>query len=124
MPDNSPIRAMKDGDGRNRALFKRSIAAGHSATSLEDLMQMVARINSQFAEPMSAEEVSRVASSIWGYKREGRLFRVGGEGNADITRSEAAQLLDHPTALSLLIQLRRAPTIETVSCRVRECTTL
>ena len=108
MPDNSPIRAMKDGDGRNRALFKRSIAAGHSATSLEDLMQMVARINSQFAEPMSAEEVSRVASSIWGYKSEGRLFRVGGEANAVITRSEADHLLDQPTALALLIQLRMA----------------
>src|SRR3546814_15293158 len=85
MPDNSPIRAMKDGDGRNRALFKRSIAAGPSATSLEDLMQLVARINSQFAEPMSAEEVSRVALSVWGYNSEGRLCRVGGEAHAVIT---------------------------------------
>lgn len=108
MSGNSPIGDMKDGDGRNRALFKRSVAAGHTATSLEDLMQMVTRINSQFAEPLAPSEVSRVAASIWRYKNEGRLFRTGGEANAVITHSEAGHLRDQPTALALLIQLRMA----------------
>lgn len=107
-PQPTLAKGSREGDGRNDRLFKRMVAAGHTANSLENLMQTAAEVNAQFAEPLSGEEVSRVAGSVWRYKQEGRLFRTGGEANAVLTQSEADHLWDQPTAMALLMRLRMA----------------
>lgn len=100
--------AMRDGDGRNHGLFKRMLRAGHQARSQEELMQIAADTNAQFAEPLGGDEVARIAASVWRYKDEGRLFAPGGEANAVIAHSEAEHLWDQPVAMMLLIRLRMA----------------
>lgn len=109
MAQDAPRAAgMRDGDGRNNALFHRALRQAHQASTQEELIQMVSHANQQFAEPLPADEVLSVSKSAWKYKQAGRLMVTGGEATAVIFQSDIDHLWDQPNAVSLLIRLRLA----------------
>jgi hypothetical protein len=77
-PSISPMRGMREHDGRNNALFNaigpiaRTIHQAHGA--FDDLLDAARKLNSQCAEPMGDTEVNRTATSVWGMTLEGRNF--------------------------------------------------
>lgn len=65
----SPLRGMRDGDGRNSALF---LAIGPQARELfaaggthQQLLDFAQRLNAEAAEPMDLNEVTKIVGSIW-----------------------------------------------------------
>ncbi|CCE97210.1 conserved hyphotetical protein [Sinorhizobium fredii HH103] len=105
-PPRKSYNEMREGDGRNPSLLRRALRSAHHANTEEELIQMVAHANQQFAEPLPREEVLSVSHSAWKYKSQGRLMVSGGEATAVVFRSDADHLWDEPLALSLLIRLR------------------
>ena len=97
---------MCTGDGRNVALFDyaRSIALNYQYK--ESLYEKLFDHNSEFKDPINANEVQKVADSVWNYKQQNRLFIPGCEASSVIPRNEYERLLNSPQALSLLIKLR------------------
>jgi len=72
----SPLRGMRDHDGRNKALFltigpvaNEIRAAGGTRDALFDV---AISHNREATEPMSVEEVSKVVDSVWNMTCEGR----------------------------------------------------
>lgn len=105
---SGPVNTMREGSGRNDSLFRRALRNAHHAGTQEELVQMVAHANQQFAEPLPSEEVLSCARSAWKYKMEGRLMVPGGEATAVVFKSDMDHLWDEPLALALLIRLRIA----------------
>ncbi|MEY9717905.1 hypothetical protein ABIA22_000395 [Sinorhizobium fredii] len=105
-PPRKPHSEMREGDGRNPSLFSRALRSAHHATTEEELIQMVAHANQQFAEPLPMDEVLSVTRSAWKYKSQGRLMVTGGEATAVVFKSDTDHLWDAPVALSLLVRLR------------------
>jgi len=99
---------MREGSGRNDSLFRRALRNAHHARTQEELVEMVAHANKQFAEPLPSDEVLSCARSAWKYKMEGRLMVPGGEATAVVFKSDMDHLWDEPLALALLIRLRIA----------------
>lgn len=99
---------LREGDGRNNSLFRRALRCARQARTEEELVQMVAHANQQFAEPLPMDEVLSVSHSAWGYKEKGRLMVPGGEATAVIFKSDMDHLWDAPNAMALLIRLRLA----------------
>lgn len=99
---------MREGSGRNNSLFRRALRTAHHARTQEELIEMVAHANKQFAEPLPDAEVLSCARSAWKYKMEGRLMVPGGEATAVVFKSDMDHLWDVPLALTLLMRLRLA----------------
>jgi hypothetical protein len=72
----SPLRGMRNHDGRNNALF---MAIGEAARIIHgtggtraDLLQIARKHNLQCAEPMEESEVSTVVGNVWHMTEQGR----------------------------------------------------
>jgi hypothetical protein len=75
-PAVSPLRGMREHDGRNHALF---MAIGpiartiHQACgTIDELVDAARKLNAQCDQPMEHTEVNRIAASVWGMTLEGR----------------------------------------------------
>jgi hypothetical protein len=73
LPDDVPLvvplppkwTQMRDGDGRNNALWERCLRTGHGAT-FERMLEIAQTANQQFKEPiMNQTEVMAIAKSAW-----------------------------------------------------------
>jgi hypothetical protein len=75
-PPESPLRGMREHDGRNTALF---MAIGPIARDIhqacgtrEQLLQIAREHNAQCEQPMEDGEVEKIVGNVWGMTREGR----------------------------------------------------
>jgi hypothetical protein len=106
-PDSaSPLRGMRDHDGRNKALFltiapaaRVVFAAGESRDALFDLAMSH---NREASDPMPVDEVSKIVDSVWQMTGEGRNW-VGERGRRE---HELSTFTDAVDALYLLEFLR------------------
>jgi hypothetical protein len=103
----SPLRDMREHDGRNDALF---MAIGPVARNIhrasgtcEQLLEIAREHNAQCAQPMEDGEVSKIVDSVWNMTREGRNFI--GVPDLVCLREEHLEIED-PYALKLLAFLR------------------
>jgi hypothetical protein len=97
--------SMRQGDGRNRALWERCMRAG-TGRGLEQIMQIARNANQQFEEPLMDTEVVKIATSAWQYDAAGFNFFVRPRIMLD---HDAYDELDssNPDALRLLLRLER-----------------
>jgi hypothetical protein len=102
----SRLPALREGDGRNNALFNRARHLALQAQSEEELMTMVSQANCQFDESLPLNEVQSVSRSAWNYKQQGRLMVSGCEPTAVVFQSDLQVLWRSPDAVMLLIRLR------------------
>jgi hypothetical protein len=93
---------MRQGDGRNRALWERCMRAGAGCT-LDRMMDIARAANQSFREPLMDAEVVKVATSAWQHDAAGLNF---------FTRPRV--MLDHDVidtapddAILLLVRLER-----------------
>jgi hypothetical protein len=63
---------MKDGDGRNPALFDKVLDAARYVDDYDQLLDYALTQNSQFGEPMLEAEVAKVTGNAWKIQIEGR----------------------------------------------------
>jgi hypothetical protein len=102
----SPLRGMREHDGRNNALFRaiapkaRVIFAARQSRDV--LLELAMRYNREASEPMSVEEVNRVVDSVWQMTAEGHNW-VGEPGRR---KHELSTFTDAVDALYLLEYLR------------------
>jgi hypothetical protein len=106
----SPLRGMREGDGRNTALFeeigKRAKAICAKGGTRDQLFEVAMNENRACAEPMAAEEVDSVVGRIWRYTVEGHNYF--GQHGAFMADCEIDAMVDgDQDALLLLTLLRR-----------------
>jgi hypothetical protein len=97
--------SMRQGDGRNRALWERCMRVG-TGRGLEQIMEIARNANQQFEEPLMDTEVVKIATSAWQYDAAGFNFFVRPRIMLD---HDAYDELDssNPDALRLLLRLER-----------------
>jgi hypothetical protein len=106
----SPLRGMREGDGRNEAL-RNAIAPLareiHAVGGTRDaLLDVALSLNADCLEPMSAPEVSKIVDSVWKWTIEGHNH-IGQRG-AFVQDYEVDNMIgDDNDALMLLLFLRR-----------------
>jgi Bifunctional DNA primase/polymerase, N-terminal len=61
---------MRQGDGRNRALWERCMRVG-AGRSLDGMMEIAINANQSFKEPLMDTEVVKIATSAWQYDAAG-----------------------------------------------------
>src|SRR5215510_15064455 len=71
--------AMREGSGRNNALFRLVGRNAHYCDDFDQLLDCARTQNDQFGEPMQDAEVVKVAQSVWKMTSEG-LNRFGQHG--------------------------------------------
>jgi Bifunctional DNA primase/polymerase, N-terminal len=75
-PSSSPLRGMREHDGRNHALFMAMAPIArkvHQASGSRDqLLAIASEHNVQCAEPMEDSEVNTIVSNLWNMTLEGR----------------------------------------------------
>jgi hypothetical protein len=93
---------MRQGDGRNRALWEECMRAGEGC-NLERMIEVGRGANHSFGEPLPDPEVVKIATSAWRYNSAGRNFFARPRVMLDHT------LVDElPTdAIALLVVLKR-----------------
>jgi Bifunctional DNA primase/polymerase, N-terminal len=64
---------MREGDGRNRALWERCMRLG-AGRDLNGMMEIAREANRQFKEPMVDTEVVKIATSAWQHDAAGLNF--------------------------------------------------
>lgn len=102
---SAPIRHMREGDGRDNALFAIARNIAMSCTTEAELVDAVLAENAQLLEPLPVTVASTKANSAWRYRIEGRLFTTGSKvalGSQD----ELLQCAAYPPAFLLLGYLR------------------
>jgi primase-like protein/bifunctional DNA primase/polymerase-like protein len=63
---------MRNGDGRNNALFRLLGRAARNCDDFEQLLDYAVTRNGEFGEPMEDAELVKVAQSVWKMQCEGR----------------------------------------------------
>jgi len=98
-------RGMRQGDGRNRALWERCMRTG-AGTSLDRMLEIARNANQSFKEPLTDPEVVKVATSAWQRDAGGLNFFIRPRIMLD---HDAYDELDksNPDALRLLLRLQR-----------------
>ena len=101
LPSGTPLHLtqLKEGDGRNKALFCAVKDRALVCQSEAEVRFIADQINSAFAEPLSEREVGRVVGSIWRYKVENRLLAKGCEATVMIPRSIFEKLTPYELVL-------------------------
>jgi hypothetical protein len=96
---------MRQGDGRNRALWERCMRSG-GGFSLDQMMEVARNANQSFKEPLMDAEVVKIATSAWQHDAAGLNFftRPRIMLDHDMFDSLAARNQD---ALFLLLKLGR-----------------
>jgi Bifunctional DNA primase/polymerase, N-terminal/Primase C terminal 1 (PriCT-1) len=95
---------LKQGDGRNNALFRQLGREAHHVDDFDQLLDRGLTLNDEFGEPMEATEVTKIAASVWKMNTEGRN-RFGRHG-AWFPESEVDALVSDQDAFVLLAFLR------------------
>jgi hypothetical protein len=103
-PD-AALRQMREGDGRDNALFKVACCLGHVCATEQELINMVLTENRKMAEPLTDNAAMAKAASAWRYKEKGKLFGKGMR-MALGTRDEVLLCTGYPPALVMLSYLR------------------
>jgi Bifunctional DNA primase/polymerase, N-terminal/Primase C terminal 1 (PriCT-1) len=99
------LSELKDGDGRNNALFRQLGREAHHVDVFDQLLDRAMTLNEQFGAPMEAAEVTSIANYVWKMTTEGRN-RFGQRG-AWFAEGEAVSLAkNHQDALVLLTFLK------------------
>jgi hypothetical protein len=70
---NAPLRGMRQGDGRNCALWERCMRTG-AGRSLDQMMEIARDANQSFEEPLMDAEVIKIATSAWQHDAAGLNF--------------------------------------------------
>jgi hypothetical protein len=102
----SPLRGMRDGDGRNKELFRtigpvaREVYA--DGQGIDDLFNAAMSHNHDCAEPLAVEEVRTIVNSVWKMTLEHRNW-IGRSGER---RTEVASFFGNADAYLLLEWLR------------------
>jgi Bifunctional DNA primase/polymerase, N-terminal len=96
---------MREGDGRNRALWERCMRAGAGCT-LDRMLEIAREANRSFKEPMMDTEVVKVATSAWQHDAAGLNFFTRPRIMLD---HDVFDLLgaENPDAVFLLLKLER-----------------
>jgi hypothetical protein len=96
---------MRQGDGRNRALWERCMRVG-GGCCLDRMMEIAREANQLFKEPLMDAEVVKIATSAWQHDAAGLNFFIRPRVmlDHDIV-DELAN--DSPDALVLLVKLER-----------------
>jgi hypothetical protein len=96
---------MRQGDGRNRALWERCMRAG-AGRNLDQMMEIARDANQSFEEPLMDAEVIKIATSAWQHDAAGLNFftRPRVMLDHDIVDELAATNSD---AVALLVVLER-----------------
>jgi hypothetical protein len=102
---NTCLRDMREGDGRDIALFASARHMAMSCATEAELVEAVLAENSKMAEPLSIAVAHAKAASAWRYKIEGRLL-IPGSRVALGSKDELLQCKDYPPAFLLLCYLR------------------
>lgn len=95
---------MRDGAGRNDALFRRLAQEAHRCDDYDQVLDRARTLNSDFAEPMDDAHIVRTARSVWRMTIEGRN-RFGQHG-AWFPLAEVERLVADPYLHALLSFLR------------------
>jgi hypothetical protein len=102
----SPLRGMRDHDGRNRALFLAIAPAARvmfaAGKSRDALFELAMSHNREASEPMAVDELSKIVDSVWRMTSEGRNW-VGERGRR---QHELSTFTDAADAFLLLEYLR------------------
>jgi hypothetical protein len=65
------LAGMREGDGRNNALFKSVMRGAHHVDDFDQLLDYARTQNEQFDQPLDDKEAVNVAISAWGYTTRG-----------------------------------------------------
>jgi hypothetical protein len=95
---------MREGDGRNTALFRQMMREAKQVDDYEQLLDRALTVNDTMEQPMEQQEVARIAGNVWGYTERGQN-RFGQHG-AWFPAQEANDLVKSQDELILLIFLR------------------
>jgi Primase C terminal 1 (PriCT-1) len=95
---------MREGSGRNHALFRLLGRAAHHCDDLSQLLDYARTQNEQLGEPMQDAEVVKVAQSVWKMTCEGRN-RFGQHG-AWLPLQVSRKLAGYPNTYTLYGVLR------------------
>jgi hypothetical protein len=94
---------MREGDGRNRALWERCMRTG-GGCNLDLMMEIARNANQQFEEPMMDAEVVKVATSAWQHDAAGLNFFARPRVMLD---HDIVDALGNSDAVALLVRLER-----------------
>ncbi|RUT32629.1 hypothetical protein EMQ25_05635 [Arsenicitalea aurantiaca] len=103
-----PKPALREGDGRNPALFNRCLEFARFSPGIEALMEKAMAYNeSHFLEPMPEAEVLKVVASAWEYEVTGQNWK--GRGARVVIEHDTIDELaaEDPRAFALLSLLMR-----------------
>jgi hypothetical protein len=102
----SPLRGMREHDGRNTALFRAIGPAARQLFAARDsrdaLFELAMKHNNEASEPMAVGEVSKMVDSVWQMTCEGHNW----VGDHDRRKHELSLFKDDTDALYLLEHLR------------------
>ena len=99
------VREMREGDGRDNAIFAFARSAAGGCGTEAELVEAVLAENARMAEPLPAVVAQRKAAQAWTYKVKGRLM-VAGTKSAVLTAAMIKACAPYPPALLLLAHLR------------------
>ena len=77
---------MRAGDGRNTSLFDALRSEARQCKDEAELVALASTLNNNFAEPLPASEVRRIAGSVWRYVQEDLLLVKGCEASTLISK--------------------------------------
>jgi hypothetical protein len=97
--------AMREGDGRDNALFAFARAAAQGCCTLDALHTAVLLENGRFAEPLPNFIALAKAAQVWRYKMAGKLMSSGARA-ALMDMGAIAACTSHPAAFLMLAYLR------------------
>jgi len=63
---------MREGDGRNTALFRQMMREAKQVDDYEQLLDRALTVNDTMEQPMEQQEVARIAGNVWGYTERGQ----------------------------------------------------
>jgi hypothetical protein len=101
----TPWREMREGDGRNNALFRCLARVARRVDDIDQLLDYAETRNAELAEPMTPKQVEDTVQSVWKMQLEGRN-RFGQHGAyvpLDLVKRLA---IENPDALALLNVLK------------------
>jgi hypothetical protein len=98
--------SMREGGGRNEALFRNLGRAVRHVDDRDQLLDYARTQNEKFGEPMEDAEVVKVAESVWKMQCEGRN-RFGQHG-AWFTTNQTNRLIDYDQDAALLVWFLKA----------------
>jgi hypothetical protein len=98
---------LKNGDGRNNALFRLLGRNAHQVDDFDQLLDYAQTRNLDFGQPLDDKEVVKVAASVWKMQCEGRnrFGQIGSYNPRPVVNTLART---NPNALALLDVLRTA----------------